>query len=92
VVVSDQYHKLGLGKELPRRVIAVARDAKLSRVSAEMLTDNVAMQAITKHLGFRSRANEDPTSVRAFLTRGSHWPGACIPQVIHRADEIVADP
>jgi acetyltransferase len=67
VLVSDQYQKLGLGNELLRRVIAVARDAKLSRVSAEMLTDNVAMQAITKHLGFRARANEDPTSVRAFL-------------------------
>jgi hypothetical protein len=40
---------------------------KLIRVSAEMLTDNVAMQVITKHLGFRVRASEDLTSVRAFL-------------------------
>jgi acetyltransferase len=67
VLVSDQYQKLGLGSELLRRVIEVARDAKLSRVSAEMLTDNVAMQVITKHLGFHVRANEDPTTVRAFL-------------------------
>jgi acetyltransferase len=67
VLVSDQYQKLGLGNELLRRVIQVARDAKLSRVSAEMLPDNVAMQIITKHLGFRTSANEDPTSVRAFL-------------------------
>jgi acetyltransferase len=67
VLVSDQYQKLGLGNELLRRVVQIARDEKLSRVSAEMLTDNVAMQAITKHLGFRVRASDDLTSVRAFL-------------------------
>ena len=67
VLVSDQYQKLGLGNELLRRVVQVARDEKLSRVSAEMLTDNVAMQVITKRLGFRLRASEDLTSVRAFL-------------------------
>ena len=67
VLVSDQYQKLGLGNELLRRVVQIARDEKLSRVSAEMLTDNVAMQAIMKHLGFRVRATDDLTSVRAFL-------------------------
>ena len=67
VLVSDQYQKLGLGNELLRRVVQIARDEKLSRVSAEMLTDNVAMQVITKHLGFRLRASDDLTSVRAFL-------------------------
>jgi acetyltransferase len=67
VLVSDRYQKLGLGKELLRRVIQIARDEKLTRVSAEMLPDNVAMQIITKQLGFRVRASEDPTSVRAFL-------------------------
>jgi acetyltransferase len=67
VLVSDQYQKLGLGNELLRRVIQIARDEKLTRVSAEMLPDNIAMQIITKRLGFRVRAVEDPTSVRAFL-------------------------
>ena len=67
VLVSDQFQKLGLGNELLRRVIQVARDEKLSQVSAEMLTDNVAMQVIMKHLGFRVRVDEDLTSVRAFL-------------------------
>ena len=67
VLVSDQYQKLGLGNELLRRVIQVARDERLSRVSAEMMPDNIAMQIITKRIGFRVRANEDPMSVRAFL-------------------------
>jgi len=67
VLVSDQYQKLGLGNELLRRVVEVARDEKLSQVSAEMLTDNLAMQIIMKGLGFRVRTEEDMTSVRAFL-------------------------
>jgi acetyltransferase len=67
VLVSDHYQKLGLGIELLRRVIQIARDEKLTRVSAEMMPDNIAMQIIIKHLGFRLRAGEDPTSVRAFL-------------------------
>ncbi len=67
ILVSDQYQKLGLGSELLRRVIQIARDEKLTRVSAEMLTDNIAMQIITKRLGFRVHAVEDPTSVRSFL-------------------------
>ncbi len=67
VLVSDNYQKLGLGNELLRRVVEVARDEKLSQVSAEMLTDNLAMQVIMKRLGFRVRTEEDMTSVRAFL-------------------------
>jgi acetyltransferase len=67
VLVSDRYQKLGLGHELLRRIIEVARDERMSSVSAEMLTDNVAMQVIMKRLGFGVRAGEDMTSVRAFL-------------------------
>jgi acetyltransferase len=67
VLVSDQYQKLGLGRELLRRVIQIARDEKLSRVSSEMLADNIAVQIIGKRLGFKVRPGEDFTSVRAFL-------------------------
>jgi acetyltransferase len=67
VLVSDQYQKLGLGYELLRRVVEIARDEKLSQVSAEMLPDNLAMHVIMKRLGFRVRASDDLTSLRAFL-------------------------
>ncbi len=67
VLVSDRYQKLGLGCELLRRIVQFARDEKLSQVSAEMLTDNVAMQVIMKRHGFRLRASDDLTSVLAFL-------------------------
>ncbi|MFY9793638.1 MAG: GNAT family N-acetyltransferase, partial [Candidatus Sulfotelmatobacter sp.] len=67
VLVSDQYQKLGLGYELLRRIVEIARDEKLTQVSAEMLPDNLAMQVIMKRLGFRVRASDDLTSLRAFL-------------------------
>ncbi|MGB8581009.1 MAG: GNAT family N-acetyltransferase [Candidatus Sulfotelmatobacter sp.] len=70
VLVSDQYQKLGLGYELLRRIVEIARDEKLSQVSAEMLPDNLAMQVIMKRMGFRVRASDDLTSLRAFLELG----------------------
>jgi acetyltransferase len=66
-LVSDQYQHLGLGNELFRRAVQIARDEKVSQVSAETLPDNLAMQAILRRLGFRVRPDEDLSSVRAFL-------------------------
>jgi acetyltransferase len=66
-LVSDKYQKLGLGHELLRRVVQIARDEKLSQVSAEMLPDNIGMQAVFRRLGFNIRADEDMTSLRALL-------------------------
>jgi acetyltransferase len=66
-LVSDQYQHLGLGYELLRRVVQIARDEKLSQVSAEMLPDNMAMQAVFRRLGFTIRADEDLTSLRAIM-------------------------
>ena len=66
-LVSDKYQKLGLGFELLRRVVQIARDEKLSQVSAEMLPDNLAMQAVFRRLGFDIRADEDLTSLKATL-------------------------
>jgi acetyltransferase len=67
VLVSDACQNQGLGMELFRRVIQIARDEKLSRVDAEILPDNFAMKKIARRLGFRSRMADDPTSIRAVL-------------------------
>jgi len=67
VLVSDQCQNLGLGYELLRRVVQIARDEKLSRVSAEILPDNIAMQVIMKRIGFRVRTGEYLTSIQAYL-------------------------
>lgn len=67
VLISDQYQHRGLGSELLRRLIQIARDEKLSRIVAEMLRDNLAIQTTLRRLGFRFRLLGDPTSVQAVL-------------------------
>ncbi len=67
VLVSDRYQKLGVGYELLRRVVEIARDQKLTRVSAETMADNIPMQRVMKRLGFRAESSEDPNSIRAVL-------------------------
>jgi acetyltransferase len=67
ILVSDQYQKQGLGTELLRRLIQIARDQKLHRLSGELLRDNLAMQIIVKKLGFRFRLCADGASIPAVL-------------------------
>ncbi len=67
VVVSDEYQGRGLGTEMLRRLIQVARGLKLEQIIAEMLRDNIVMQSVLKKLGFRLRLFDDPRSVSAVL-------------------------
>ena len=67
ILVSDQYQKQGLGTELLRRLIQIARDQKLHRVFGELLRDNLAMQVIVRNLGFRFRLCPDGASIPAVL-------------------------
>jgi len=67
IVVSDQCQNQGLGIELLRRTVQIARDEKLSSVSAEMLRDNFTVQSIFKKVGFRLRLLADPSSISAVL-------------------------
>jgi acetyltransferase len=67
ILVSDQYQKHGLGTELLRQLVQIARDQKLRRVSGELLRDNLAMQNIVRKLGFQSRLCLDSPSVTAIL-------------------------
>ena len=72
VLVSYLYQSLGLGP-VARRVIQVARDEKLSRVSSEMMRDNCAMQILSKRLGFQLAATpaKSPSAVS-----NSSFPGS----------------
>ena len=67
VLVSDDYQGRGLGTELLRRLIQIARDRKIDQITAEMLRDNTVMQSVLKRLGFRLRLFDDPRSVRAVV-------------------------
>lgn len=68
VLVTDQYHHLGLGMEILRRLIQVGRDEGLETVEANILPENVAMRALAAGLGFKTRAGADAREMRTFLS------------------------
>ena len=67
ILIADEYQRRGLGTELLRRLIQYAQDEKLSRIVAEIMRDNLAIQIVFKKLGFRLRLQRDPSSVQAVL-------------------------
>jgi acetyltransferase len=66
-VVSDAYQRQGLGTELVRRLVQVARDERLCQIRATMLPRNVAMQHIFKKLGFHVSFDPQDEVVKAQL-------------------------
>ena len=67
VLVDDRYQGLGLGTELYRRLIAIAREEKLERVLSTILAENREMRAICQKLGFKMEADLDDGTIQAEL-------------------------
>ncbi|HMK20741.1 MAG TPA: GNAT family N-acetyltransferase, partial [Terriglobales bacterium] len=67
VLVDDRYQGQGLGTELYKRLIGVARDEKLSRVVCTILAENREMRAICQKLGFHMESDLEDGTVRAEL-------------------------
>ncbi|HVI09177.1 MAG TPA: bifunctional acetate--CoA ligase family protein/GNAT family N-acetyltransferase [Candidatus Binatia bacterium] len=67
VLVTDKFQSQGLGTELLRRTIQVARDEKIQSLMAEILRDNVSMEKVFRRLGFRFRTEENSDSIHARL-------------------------
>jgi acetyltransferase len=67
VLVDDRFQHQGLGAELYRRLIAVARDEKVKRVVSTILAENREMRAICQKLGFTLHADLEDGTVRAEL-------------------------
>ena len=53
ILVSDAYQGHGFGVELLRRLVQIGRDEKLKRIVATILGDNVAMQHVSRKIGFK---------------------------------------
>ncbi|HKN61418.1 MAG TPA: GNAT family N-acetyltransferase [Candidatus Acidoferrales bacterium] len=68
VLVADRWQNQGLGTELIRRLIEIARDEKLARVLANILPENQSMRSLADRLGFAVRATDDPSVLTAVLT------------------------
>jgi acetyltransferase len=52
LLVSDTFQRQGLGTELLQRLVEVGRDEQLTRIVAQILPENVAMQRVCEKVGF----------------------------------------
>jgi acetyltransferase len=67
LVVDDEWQRRGLGIELLRRLVQIAKAEKLTSITADILPDNLAMQHICKQLGFQVQRRPDDPIVSAVL-------------------------
>ncbi len=59
IVISDQWQGHGLGTEFLKLLVRIGRREKLHRIFGHMLTDNIAMQRISRKAGFDLRYDAD---------------------------------
>jgi acetyltransferase len=52
VLIEDRWQRRGLGMEMARRLLAIARDENLSLITADIRESNAAMIALCRKLGF----------------------------------------
>ena len=67
VLVGDQWQRQGLGTELLRRMLEIARQEKIARVVGSFLEENYEMQSVSKKLGMKLVRAMDEALVRAFI-------------------------
>jgi acetyltransferase len=59
LLIADEYQRRGLGTELSRRLIEIARFEKLERVTVDILSDNRQMLEVCEGLGFHLKHTQD---------------------------------
>jgi acetyltransferase len=70
LLVRDDWQRRGLGSELLRRIVDIARAERIARVTATMLPDNIAMMRIAESVGFTVSAPiGDPEATAEILLR-----------------------
>lgn len=70
IVISDTWQHRGLGTELLRRLVAMARAEGISAVTADILPDNLDMRRICEKVGFQLRYRAGDSTVFAELPLG----------------------
>jgi acetyltransferase len=67
VVVADKFQHQGLGSELIKKLVDIARIEKIKRVVAEFHSENSAIRHLAKHGGATVNRTSDPTCFRVHL-------------------------
>ena len=65
ILVADPVQSRGLGSELLRRLLDIGRHEKVRCITAEILTENYAMQKICERLGFHMERDAEEGVVKA---------------------------
>jgi acetyltransferase len=65
ILVADPFQRRGLGAELIRRLLAIAKEEKIHHLQAEFLVDNLITGRMCEELGFRLEKIADQGIVRA---------------------------
>ncbi|MBE0625567.1 MAG: bifunctional acetate--CoA ligase family protein/GNAT family N-acetyltransferase [Burkholderiales bacterium] len=68
ILVSDAWQGHGLGVELLRRLVQIGRDEKLQRIVATILSENIAMQHVSRKIGFKLQRVESEFQAELDLT------------------------
>jgi acetyltransferase len=55
ILVGDRWQQQGLGEKLLSMILQVARDERLTRVTADILPENIEMQRLAQKMGFQVR-------------------------------------
>ena len=67
IIISDSVQRSGLGTELLRRLVDVARAEKLERLVGEILPENRGMQRVCEKVGFTLKYSREDGVVAAEL-------------------------
>ncbi len=67
-IVSDDYQRRGIGSALVTRLVAFARQEKMSELNAFCLAENTAMQVLLERQGFQFPPDYDPDMQEGRLT------------------------
>jgi acetyltransferase len=70
-LVVDAWQEQGLGTELLRTMIAIARQEKIRKLWGHILSENRTMQDVCKQLGFELKYSVEEGVVEASLEVGS---------------------
>ena len=67
LLVSDQWHKMGIGTELLKLLVEIGRNEKLDRITGSVLFENRAMVHVCKKVGFTVNRDHEAGEWQAMI-------------------------
>lgn len=67
MIIMDKYHNLGLGTQILKQLIHIAKSEGLTQIDAHILSENTGMIKICRSLGFNISQDTDPYVTQAQL-------------------------